>query len=374
MDKSQLKICVYAICKNEEKFIPRWIESLKEADYITVLDTGSTDNSVSVLEGYSPLVTVQQKIYDDFRFDVARNDAMKMIPEDTDICVVSDCDQVFRPGWADVLKDAFINGADEVYGPIIDYDINNNEEKTFLSKNVHPNKKEWYWERPIHEGVDYHGEFPDKVKKVVRDDFVIEHHPDRTKDRSFYLELLRKEYSDNHTDPMCMNYFALELAFHGQIENSFAVFMNGIKECDLSGDRMLESQIYVNISVTARELGKNYLSLYYAKKAYDTGIKTRRIYMTLARALKACGKLELARLVILDGFKNVHINLGDWTEDENLFKTTMYDELAEITLEEGNYGEAINLLSIAMDKSDGALPYIEKIKGIIPKFLEKEGL
>ena len=35
------KICVYAICKNESKFIKRWYESIKGADYICVLDTGS---------------------------------------------------------------------------------------------------------------------------------------------------------------------------------------------------------------------------------------------------------------------------------------------------------------------------------------------
>ena len=26
------KVCVYAICKNEEKFVDRWINSMKEAD------------------------------------------------------------------------------------------------------------------------------------------------------------------------------------------------------------------------------------------------------------------------------------------------------------------------------------------------------
>jgi glycosyltransferase involved in cell wall biosynthesis len=43
------KICVYAICKNEEKHIDRWINSLKEADKIVVLDTGSTDNTIALL-------------------------------------------------------------------------------------------------------------------------------------------------------------------------------------------------------------------------------------------------------------------------------------------------------------------------------------
>ena len=45
-----MKICVYAICKNEEKFVPKWVESMKEADEIYVLDTGSTDNTVATTQ------------------------------------------------------------------------------------------------------------------------------------------------------------------------------------------------------------------------------------------------------------------------------------------------------------------------------------
>ena len=44
------KICVYTICKNEIKFIDRWFNSVKEADYICVLDTGSTDGSFEKLQ------------------------------------------------------------------------------------------------------------------------------------------------------------------------------------------------------------------------------------------------------------------------------------------------------------------------------------
>ena len=39
---SKYKICVYAISKNEEKFVSRQVDSMKEADDIYVLDTGPT--------------------------------------------------------------------------------------------------------------------------------------------------------------------------------------------------------------------------------------------------------------------------------------------------------------------------------------------
>ena len=40
-----LKIAVYTICKNELQFVDKWMHSMFEADYICVLDTGSTDGT-----------------------------------------------------------------------------------------------------------------------------------------------------------------------------------------------------------------------------------------------------------------------------------------------------------------------------------------
>ena len=48
--ENKYKICVYTICKNEEKFVDRWFHSMKEADAIYVLDTGSTDKTVKKLK------------------------------------------------------------------------------------------------------------------------------------------------------------------------------------------------------------------------------------------------------------------------------------------------------------------------------------
>ena len=45
-----MKIAIYTICKNEEKFIKQWVSSAKEADHVVVTDTGSTDNSTKLLQ------------------------------------------------------------------------------------------------------------------------------------------------------------------------------------------------------------------------------------------------------------------------------------------------------------------------------------
>lgn len=43
-------VAIYAICKNEEKYVDKWMESMLEADKICVLDTGSTDNTYKLLQ------------------------------------------------------------------------------------------------------------------------------------------------------------------------------------------------------------------------------------------------------------------------------------------------------------------------------------
>ena len=45
-----MKISVYAISKNESKFVDRWMDSMSEADEIVVLDTGSEDDTVEKLD------------------------------------------------------------------------------------------------------------------------------------------------------------------------------------------------------------------------------------------------------------------------------------------------------------------------------------
>ena len=99
---NKYKICVYAICKNEEKFVERWVNSVKEADEIYVLDTGSMDNTVEELKKRG--VIVSQKEINPWRFDVARNLSLDMVPNDADICVCIDLDEVLEVGWRKKLE------------------------------------------------------------------------------------------------------------------------------------------------------------------------------------------------------------------------------------------------------------------------------
>ena len=97
------KVYVYAISKNEEKFVNRWINSVSEADKVFVLDTGSTDKTVKKLKEKGAIV--KSKKIEPFRFDVARNLSLEMVPKDADICVCIDLDEVLEKGWRKKLEE-----------------------------------------------------------------------------------------------------------------------------------------------------------------------------------------------------------------------------------------------------------------------------
>ena len=79
---------------------------MSEADYIVVLDTGSTDGTYEKLQQDSRVTIVKQEEIKPWRFDVARNKSMELIPEDADILVCTDFDELFEPNWAQKLKDS----------------------------------------------------------------------------------------------------------------------------------------------------------------------------------------------------------------------------------------------------------------------------
>ena len=68
---------------------------MREADGVFVLDTGSTDGTPELLRQLGAHVT--QEIITPWRFDTARNRALALVPEDADLCVCTDLDEVFHP-------------------------------------------------------------------------------------------------------------------------------------------------------------------------------------------------------------------------------------------------------------------------------------
>ena len=211
-----MKICVYAICKNEEKFIKRWYESVKQADGIYVLDTGSTDNSVQLLKSLG--VNVKKEIINPWRFDVARNKSLEMIPDYFDVCICLDLDEVLEDGWYQQLRNLWKEGLTRIrYVYNWSLDKNNKPIISFYGEKIHA-RKGFTWVNPVHEILKY-----EKTEKLLyTDKIIINHYPDNKKSRSSYLPLLELAIKENPENDRNMHYLGREYMYYGEYEKAIS--------------------------------------------------------------------------------------------------------------------------------------------------------
>lgn len=209
---NKYKICVYAICKNEEKFVERWVQSMSEADLIVVTDTGSDDKTVDKLRNLG--VTVYADNVEPWRFDRARNISLEHVPEDADICVCTDLDEAFEPGWRKKLESAWTEDAKQaryVYNWSLRED-GSPDVQIYYSK-IH-SRKDFRWNYPIHEWLCYTGKEPKKT--VFVEGMVLNHYPDSSKSRKSYLKLLELAVDENPQCDRMTYYLGREYMYNGQ--------------------------------------------------------------------------------------------------------------------------------------------------------------
>lgn len=204
------KVAIYAIAKNEEKFVNRWVESMKEADSIYVLDTGSTDNTVSELEKRKVNVKVQE--VKPWRFDVARNLSLDLVPEDIDICICTDLDEVFEPGWREIVEELWSKDTTRLrYNYNWSFDDYGRPAVNFYIEKIHK-RKGYKWTHPVHEILTYTGASGERF--VTTDKITLNHYPDPLKSRSSYLPLLELSVKEDPNDDRNMHYLGREYMYY----------------------------------------------------------------------------------------------------------------------------------------------------------------
>lgn len=203
------KVCVYAICKNEESFVDRFMASAQEADIVVVLDTGSSDNTVQKLRDKGAIV--HQIDATPFRFDHSRNKCLEFIPEDVDICVSADLDEVIQTGWREHLENAWQE--DTTRGSYL-FNWSFNEDSTpavqYIFDRIH-SRQGYRWIFPAHEVLDCL--LPNGEKCIFMEGVVYNHYPDHAKDRSLYLPLLEIAVEENPDNPRNLHYLGREYMY-----------------------------------------------------------------------------------------------------------------------------------------------------------------
>lgn len=201
-----MKIAVYAISKNEEQFVERFCESAKDADLIMIADTGSTDDTVT--KAWENGAQVHDICISPWRFDKARDTALALLPRDIDVCISLDLDEVMEPGWREEIERVW--KADTTR---LRYKFDWGSGISFFYEKIH-HRHGYHWHHPCHE----YPRADSRIKEVYAqtDMLLVSHHPDPTKSRGQYIDLLELSVDEDPSCPRNAFYYARELTFYNR--------------------------------------------------------------------------------------------------------------------------------------------------------------
>lgn len=196
------------IVKNEEKTLPRCLESVKGIfDEIIIVDTGSTDSTVNEAEKYT------NKVYhfewcDDF--SAARNYSFSKAA--SDYVMWLDADDVILAKDVDKLKQVknSLGGSEDVimlpYNTSLDKNLN--PLFSFYRERILKRSRGFLWRGRVHEAVEYSG-------KVIYADAAVTHKSIKTDYSERNLNIyMKQEKLGEPFSPRDKFYFGRELFYH----------------------------------------------------------------------------------------------------------------------------------------------------------------
>lgn len=328
------KIAIYAICKNELKFVEKWFESMKEADYICILDTGSTDGTYEVLLEYQQKepnkVFIGQKIITPWRFDVARNESLKLVPEDTDIYFCTDLDELLEPGWAAPLRESWIKGQHTraSYTYIWSHLDNGQPGRIFGYNKIHT--KKWIWRYPVHELL---WDSEKETEHCSTEEYVnlwgkiiLHHYPDRTKSRSNYLPLLEMREKNYPEDCYGLIYLSHEYRYHQMWDKSIEKLYKILDKYDGVIDIIERASCYLFLGDNYRNLKQYDKAIESYKKGIEVEPTYRELYLNLAKVYLELKEYNTAIYYIKEGLAKSYRHYN-WLERDISWSYEPYDLL-----------------------------------------------
>ena len=334
-----MKIVVYAISKNEEKFVNRWVSSMKEADAIYVLDTGSTDKTVQKLKENG--VNVEVKKITPWRFDAARNASLEIIPDEFDIYVCTDLDEVLLPGWRKKLEENWkkdTTRAKYTYNWKLD---NDKPIVSFYSDKIHI-RKNYKWTHPVHEVLQYDG----IENYIIIDDLILNHYPDISKSRSSYLPLLELSVKEDPKDDRNMHYLGREYMYHEKWNECIDTLIKHLKlPSALWKDERCASMRFIARSY--KNLNRIEESRMWLKKAINEAPYLREPWIELGLLEYENNNYETAIFYVEEALK---INIHEKTYINEIFSwnETPYDLLSICYFNIGNFIKSLENINIAL--------------------------
>jgi len=151
-------IAAVLIVKNEEVLLAQCLESVKEADEIVIVDTGSEDRTVELAKLYT------DKVYTDYKWEdsfcKARNYAKSKVT--AQYCLSIDADEILHD-WQAVREAVAV--AEQRHAKAIDVTmIASDNGQEFLYPRLFKNVPEVYWMGNIHNHLSVNGEGLSRVR------------------------------------------------------------------------------------------------------------------------------------------------------------------------------------------------------------------
>ena len=321
-----MNITLYAICKNEEKNVEKFIETSKKFSHTVVVDTGSTDKTVELLKEAGIDVYEHPQSREEFDFSKARNQALSYVKTDWAFSLDfnEDIDEFFPEGLG-VISEEFTSfkhnrydkeGEDE---PIQSNEVHTRFHRTQNYKWVHA-----IYEMPVFVPTEEH------PKEISVDTTIkITKKINRTVDKQlFYLSICEREYQKNSD-----NWYYVRFIYNHylSVRNFKKALEYGQEFLNLSKPyfNTFRIPVFINCSQILLMLGDTQKGANYAFHAVSEAMNMGEPYMSQAFSYltEISKKLNNPNITVFaTGFSEQTLRLKERTDAiDKLFLTNLDD-------------------------------------------------
>lgn len=213
----------YTICKNEIQFVEKWLYYTREFDYRVILDTGSTDGTYEAFKKAGNVI-VEQKEFTPWRFDIARNYNLAMVPEHVEWALSPDLDEYFSINVLTEMEKTIKQRPDVTNISCDRLDLYSSVVRVGPPHQIGTNKihrrHAYKWSQPIYEHLQW--KLGGYEVEIYNDDIYLIHDQDFKKPERnpLYLKMLREEYETNPTNTWTL-WFLVNHYFREKDLNNF---------------------------------------------------------------------------------------------------------------------------------------------------------
>ena len=260
----------YTICKNEIQFVEKWLYYTKDFDYRVILDTGSTDGTYEAFKKADNVI-VEQKIFTPWKFNVARNYNLEMIPKEVEWCLSPDLDEYFSINVLDQMEKTIKENPQVTNIACDRLDVYSYNVRVgppnFLSTNKIHRRHEYTWVQPIYEHLWFKYHDTRQECEIYNSDIYLIHDQDFKKQSrpELYVSMLKEEFDTNPTNCWTLWYLLSHYYKEQDLENyvkcGIVFIKHSQKDERYDHVRGTLEYIYTNVPLTADQKAELYNTL-----------------------------------------------------------------------------------------------------------------